>query len=471
MTGLVSGIDSSKIIEATLAQKKLPLQRMEAQKVGTKSKISKVSEIIGKMNALKDQMEKMDEQSEVLKLTGTTGDEELLTVNATGDAMPGSYGLDIDQLATHAKYRTDGWASKDDEVKAGTLIISVNGADPEFDPAEDLVKITIDKGDTVAEVLDKINDSGAEVNASFVFDGTKYHLQITNKESGFGRTLDVDGNPDPGTVDSDAAKALEITYTGTGLTGTDFDFGDSGNLKDSDGDLVKNALVTLDGLDMEFTENSLGDVLDGVTLELLEVGTTTFEVAKDKEGTKENVQAFVDSYNEVISLINRSVSVTENSDRTRTLAGDTTIQHLKNALRDLISGELDNMTGNFSALSHIGITSSGSGTLKLDADDLADALDADMDSVGRLFSQDTDGLADLLIEKVESYTDSLDGILIEKKDSLNDVIRNIDKRIFRLEDRIDRIEQQMVKKFSRMEVTISMLQAQGQSLTGLGGGQ
>jgi len=469
MSGLVSGLDSGKIVEATLKQKRIPIQRMEAQKVGAKAKVSKVNEIIGKMNDLKTKMENLDEQSEVLKLTGNTGDEEVLTVSATGDASPGSYDIQVEQLATHAKYRTDGWASKDDAVRAGTIQISVNGADDDFDAAEDVVSITVEEGDSIAAVLDKINDSDAEVNASFVFDGTKYYLQITNKESGFSRSLDGNGDPDPATESSDAAQALVVSFNGTGATGTDFDFGSGGNLVDGDGDLVKNAKVTLDGLDMEFQDNSLGDVLDGVTLDLVETGDTTFEVTRDKEGTKEQLQGFVDSYNEVIDLINKSVAVTENSNRGRTLAGDSTIQHLKNSLRDLVSGNLDNMTGDFSALSHIGITSNGLGRLTLSSDDLSDALEADMDSVGRLFSQDTDGLADLLIDKVDAYTDSLDGILMDKKDSLNDQVRNIDKRIFRLEDRISRIESQMVKKFSRMEVTISMLQAQGQSLTGLAG--
>ena len=453
LTGIVSGLDSSKIIK-----------RLEAQKKGVNSKISKVGEIASSLDNLKSQMEKMDEQSEVLSLLGTPSDEDKLAVSASGDASPGAYALNVTQLATHAKYRTDGFATKDAVMQAGVIKISVDAGHEDFDPTEDIVDVTIETGDTVADVLNKINASGADIDASFLFDGSSYYLQISNRDSGFSGddadlALDVTFKADPGAL-------------GTAFTGSE--------LADSDGDLVKNAQFQLDGLDVEVRSNNVTEVLEGVTLDLLETGESTFEIEKDKEGTKENIQAFVDSYNEVVNLISKYVAVPENSNRGASLAGDTTIEHLRRSISDIVLSELDGMTGSFSALSHIGITSSGKGTLSLNASDLEDAIDNDIDSVGELFSLDPDedeegeavsgtgGLAALLVEKINTYTDSLDGVLTSKKKSLGNVVRNLDKRIFQLEGRVESIEKHLVKKFSRMEVTISMLQSQGQSLMGLG---
>jgi flagellar hook-associated protein 2 len=465
LTGIVSGLDSSKIIEATLAQKRLPINRLEAQKKGVNSKISKVGEIASSLNNLKSQMEKMDEQSEVLSLVGTPSDEEKLGVSASGDASPGAYSLEVSQLATHAKYRTEAFASKDEAMQAGTLKITVDAGHEDFDAEEDVVDVKIETGDTIVDVLNKINASGADVDASFLFDGTSYFLQISNRDSGYSgddanMALDVTFKEEEG--------ALGSTFTGAELT-------------DEDGDLVKNAEFTLDGLDVEVRSNNVTEVLEGVTLDLLETGSSTFKIEKDKEGTKENIQAFVDSYNEVMNLISKYVNVTENSDRGASLAGDTTIEHLRRSVSDIVLSEVAGATGSFSALSHIGITSSGKGTLSLNASDLEDAIDADIDSVGEIFSLDADedeegdavsgtgGLAALLIEKVDIYTDGLEGVLTAKKKSLGNILRNMDKRIFQLEGRVEAIEQHLMRKFSRMEVTISMLQSQGQSLMGLGG--
>ena len=69
----------------------------------------------------------------------------------------------------------------------------------------------------------------------------------------------------------------------------------------------------------------------------------------------------------------------------------------------------------------------------------------------------------------ELYADNLEGLLKEKKDSLSDQKDYYQDRIDSIELRLESIEARLTRKFSDMEVAISMLQAQGQSLSGLGG--
>jgi len=448
LTGIVSGLDSSKIIEATLASKRRPVNRLERLVKGVDSKISAVSDIQSQLKKLEEQMDAMEEISDVLSLEGKVGSGaeddpglEVININATGEASEGIYQMTVSSMASPEKMRSDSaFDTKVSEVTAGTLEITVDGE------TDDMVTITIDEGDGLSDVVDKINASDAAVNAALIFDGSDYRIQIVNEETGF--------------TTGTASEALVITENYTGASGNPLNLSEVG--------AATNAVVNIDGLDMTFQDNSLDEILEGVTIELKGLGTTSFEIANDKVGTKENIEAFVTVYNETMELIKKHLTVTENSDRSSSLNGDTSISTLKSKIQDIIGSAIDGVDGSFSALAHIGITTEATGKLKIDSDDLDEAMDKDLKSIGELFATDDTGMTDQLQDLTELYADSLEGLLKEKKDSLADQKNYYQDRIDSIELRLESIESRLTRKFSDMEVAISMLQAQGQSLTGLG---
>ncbi len=449
LTGIVSGLDSSKIIEATLASKRRPINRLERLVKGVNAKISSVSDIQSQLKKLEEQMDKMEDISDVLSLTGKVGSGseddsglDVINISATGEANEGSYEITVNSMASPEKMRSGTtFDTKVSEVTAGTLEITIDGE------TDDTVVITIDEGDSLATIADKINASDAAVNATLIFDGSDYRLQVVNEETGF-------------TTDS-ADDALVITENYTGGSGTQL------NLNQVSA--ATNAIVNIDGLDMTFQDNALDEVLEGVTIDLKGVGTTTFAISSDKTGTKENIEAFVTVYNETMELIRKNLTVTENSDRSFSLNGDTSLSTLKAKIQDIIGSAVDGVDGTFSALAHIGITTEATGKLSINSDDLDEAMDKDLKSIGELFATDDTGMADQLQNLTELYADNLEGLLKEKKDSLSDQKDYYQDRIDSIELRLESIEARLTRKFSDMEVAISMLQAQGQSLTGLAG--
>jgi flagellar hook-associated protein 2 len=448
LTGIVSGLDSSKIIEATMASKRRPVVRLEGLVKGVDAKISAVSDIQSQLKKLEEQMDKMEDISDVLSLSGKVGsgseDDEgldVINISATGEASEGSYEVTVTSMASPEKMRSDStYDTKNSEVKAGSLEITLDGE------TDDTVTIIIEQGDTVSSIADKINASDAAVNASLIFDGSDYRLQIVAEETGY--------------TTGTASEALVITESYTGASGSQLNLSEIG--------VATNAVVNIDGLDMEFQDNSLDEVLEGVTIDLKGVGTTSFTIANDKTGTKENIEAFIEVYNETIAVIKKHLTVTENSDRNSSLNGDSSIGNLKNKIQDIIGAAVSGVDGTYSALAHIGITTEASGKLSIDSDDLDEAMDKDLKSIGQLFATDDTGMTDKLQTLTELYADSLEGLLKEKKDSLSDQKSYYQDRIDSIEVRLESIEQRLMRKFSDMEVAISMLQAQGQSLSGLG---
>jgi flagellar hook-associated protein 2 len=394
-------------------------------------------------------MDKMEDISDVLALTGKVGSGaeddkglDVINVTASGEANEGTYQVTVTSMASPEKMRSDTtFDTKVSEVTAGTLEITVDGE------TDDTVTITIDEGDSLSDVADKINASDAAVNATLIFDGSDYRLQVVSEETGY-------------TTDT-ASEALVITENYTGGNGNQLNLSEVGQ--------ATNAVVNIDGLDMEFQDNALDTVLEGVTIDLKGLGTTTFDISNDKTGTKENIEAFVEVYNETMDLIKKHLTVTENSDRNSSLNGDTSISTLKAKIQDIIGTAVSGVDGTYSALSHIGITTEATGKLSINSDDLDEAMDKDMKSIGELFATDDTGMTDQLQVITELYADNLEGLLKEKKDSLSDQKNYYQDRIDSIEIRLESIESRLTRKFSDMEVAISMLQAQGQSLTGLGG--
>lgn len=443
--GLVSGMDSGKLIEATLNAKRVPISSLKRRRSAVQVQNSKVGDIISKADALKEVLEKMQSNKDLLALKSTVGDEDVLTVTANGNASPGSYDLNVTQLAKAAKVRaTPTFADRFDEVRAGTISIAVDG--------EEAIEITVDEGEDLKSVVDKINASDADVNASLIFDGTNYTLQVSNQDTGYSTT--------------NASDALVISHTTTGSNGFALTFPTPDASTQA-----QNAQFTLDGLAITSTDNEVETALDGLSLNLVGTGTSTLQVGKDLETTKENIQAFVDSYNDLMGLIKREMTVTEGQDRNQKLAGEPFLGRIKNDLQDIVTQEISGLGGSFQSLRMIGISTNKTSTLVIDSDDLDEALNKDINGVGDVFSFDTDGIAEALTTIIDLYTDGNESILRERQDAFKERLTNFDDRIERLETRIENLNKTLIKKYSALEQTMSTLNQQSNALLGLVGGQ
>jgi len=276
-------------------------------------------------------------------------------------------------------------------------------------------------------------------------------MQVVNAQTGF-------------TTDS-ADDALVITENYTGAAGSQLNL--------TQVTQATNAEFTLDGLAISVQDNSVADVLEGVTLEIDSLGETFVNIDKDKEGTKENLQKFVDAYNDVMAKIKEQMVVEEGETRGMKLAGEPFLGRLKTDLQEIVTQEVDGLEGSFESLALIGITTDTKSKLKIDSDDLDDALDQDINGVGDVFTFATEGVTDALLEVVDRYIDGSESILEEREEAFQDRVDDFTDRIEDLEDRIATLKLQMTKRFTSMEQTMSALNQQSSALLGLvtGGAQ
>lgn len=433
--GISSGIDTKAIIQATIAAQRVPINQLNSKKSSYNAQISNLGQLASKLSELQTLAKDMSKTSNVLAFTFGIGDDKVIGATADGAASAGRYDLEVTQLAQAEKNRSSAFGSNFSEVRAGTLTIQTAGDDP--------IEVTIDEGMTLEDLVDRINGSGAKVDASIVRDGTSSFLQLTASESGH----EIGGSADDAIV-------LTENYTGVG--------GQALGLTQVV--QAKNATFTVDGLPIESRTNKPTDVLPGLELDLKKLGTSSLEVAPDKAGTKEKMKAFVDLVNGVMDLVKSS---TRTSDGARVAEPDPTIERLGSELRSLLIESVPGLPSDRNSLARIGLSMNASGKLEIDNTRFDASLDKDIRSIGRLFTNSEDGLSTKLESILERYTESVDGVLTNRKKALNGRVDQLDQQMERMELRLGRTQSTLERQFAAMEQALAGIQAQGQALTSL----
>ncbi len=433
--GLASGIDSNSLIKTLVQIEKAPIQKLAQKKSAYQSQISLIGKIKSSLSDLAAKAKALDTAKELLTMDGTSSDDKMFGASATGDAAAASYAVEVQQVGLAEKNRSDGFATSD-TVKAGTLTISVKGGADQV--------VTIEDGDSLAEVAAKFNDTITGAKASIISDGTNSYLSVTADDTGH-------------TIGGVASDALVITEAYTGGTGN--------NLNLTEIQAAQNAQLTIDGLAIESESNSVQTALTGVTINVKKVTTAaeTLTIAPDNTAIEAKLQEFVDSYNKAIDLVLTETKVTANTNREATLSGDATIRNLRSILSNAVNYSVESLAGaKYDALASIGIKTEATGKLKLDSKELQKGLEANINNVSKLFTAD-DGVMNRLQDSVKSYT-QIDGILANRTDGINKTIKNIDARVLMLELRVESFEASLVKQFTALELAVSSITEQGNFL-------
>lgn len=207
------------------------------------------------------------------------------------------------------------------------------------------------------------------------------------------------------------AAAINLETGTTGVTATVVQDRDGFRL---DLDSASNFTLTdtnglLGGLDVnnlqviERTTNTVSDLFAGLTVSLFgaETGTTIrIDIDRNLNGVKNDVQAFVDAYNDVRRLINEHSLRDESGKKAAdagVLFGTSIISELRTTLGAIVGGQTRGVTTAFSALSAIGVNFVDNGsitdpldkeTFEIDTTKLDEALINNPDDVRRLFSFD-----------------------------------------------------------------------------------
>ncbi|MDF2549895.1 MAG: fliD [Chlamydiales bacterium] len=289
LTGLTSGMDTEAIVEQLLAVDRQQIDKLKEDKEIESAKIQTWGDISQQLKTLAQSVTK-------LKSDGTTGytlfdnkttvigDPQVVTATVSSAAIPATYSMSVVTLAAPAVAYGAQLAVNYTLPTSGT--IHLNGT-----------TISLTAGQTLSEITQQINNApyaaGDEITA-IVIDRRLVLQSQTGADYAIEGTVN---GAHPFTLATDDPNDILKTQFGI-LDGS----GDFVNAAQNSGD----AVFLINNIAMTHSSNTVTDAIPGMTLNLLNPGTSMVEVVNDTKGIKETIKTFVNSYNETRDLINRT---------------------------------------------------------------------------------------------------------------------------------------------------------------------
>lgn len=380
-----SGLAIDAIVTGLMSIEKQPLTKIQTQISSYNTKLSAYGTLKSGLSTFQAAVDKLATAAKFNAQSAKLSEGSGMTATADGTATSGNYSIAVSQLATSQKLSSSAYANTTDLVGTGTMTISFGtytAAPASFtaNADKDPISITIDStNNTLAGIRDAINAKNASVTASIVNDGSGNRLVITSKDTGAVNSLKID------VADGDGSNA-----DGSGLSALAYDpLATAGSGKNMT-ELIaaKNALLTVDGLSISKPNNTLTDVIQGVTLNLNSITSTdaTLTVATDNTTIQASVQSFVDAYNKLNTSLRELTKFVEGgSSSNGPLLGDSTTRDISVKLKSMLSQPSTTAT-TYRNLSDIGVTLGQDGALSLNTTKLTTALNTNLSDVAKLFA-------------------------------------------------------------------------------------
>lgn len=443
--GIGSGLDIGSLIsQLVAAEGSASANRLNLREAEYQGDISAYGSLKGALSLFQTAVQNLQEVSDFQVRSATSSSADIFTATADETADVSQYGIEVVQLAqAHKLITTDGYAATD-TVGAGVLTLT---------QGTESFALTISATDTLTEIRDAINSAD---------DNTGVAASIINVDDGVGGT----------------EQKLIFTATSTGLENaitisvTDEDLNDTDALGLSrlvNANLIEPA-VALDGqikVDNQLVSsnnNTFVGVIDGITISAKNIGAgETLAISQDKASVTSKINVFIANYNGLVDTFNALGSYDVTTKTGGILIGDATLRGVQNSIRREISSSISGLTGSFSTLAELGITTDDVGKLSIDDDRLNNALDSNFDEVGELFAANN-GLANTLDTVIEGYIGST-GIIESRTEGLQTSIDTITEQREALNRRLESLGSRLLAQFSAMDALVSSLRNQSSFLT------
>ncbi|MET0388577.1 MAG: flagellar filament capping protein FliD [Polyangiales bacterium] len=402
-TGLGSSLDVSGLVTKLMSVEQQPLTKLDQKEAAVQVKVSAFGSFKGAVSALQTSLYALEQSSAYTANQAKVTDTSVATASAAAGADLGSHSLEVSELAVAQRLKSGAFKSLTDTVGTGSLTLqfgTYNQGDNSFtvNAERSSQTITIDAAhNTLSGVRDQINAAKAGVTASIVNDGTGNRLVLTSTSTGVANSVRLTATDDDGNA-TDAAGLSQLAYDPTAAASS------GKNMEQVIA--AKDAKFTLDGLQITKSSNTVTDVLQGTTLNLLKtnVGSpTTLSVTQDTTGVRKAVDDFVKAYNELDTTVDKLTGYDAATKTAGPLAGDASIRSIAGQIRDGLTTVVSNAPGGFNALAQIGLTLDRTGQLQVNGSKLDAALAKDPVAVQGLFA--TTGYSkDSLIKYSKSAT-------------------------------------------------------------------
>jgi flagellar hook-associated protein 2 len=456
--GVGSNLDLATLLTNLESSESVPLTAIQTKATSYTTKLSAFSQVQSALNTLKTAGDKLADPAFFDTVKASVSDADILSATPGDGSVAGSYKINVTQMAQSQSLVSTGQADTKTAIGSGKITLQFGtitggtldsttgqytGAGFTDDVTRTSVDITIDStNNTLEGIRSAINKANVGISASIVNDGsgTPYRLVLTSTRSGEESSMQI-------SVDGDAALKNLVAYDPTGVQ----------SMRQTT--VGQDAKLTVNGIDITSSGNTVTDAIPGSTLVLATEGETTVKLTSDTATVSTAITAFVNAYNALQKTATTLTAYDADTKKASALTGDQTLRTLMTRVRQTLTAPQASGTDAMKVLSEIGVTVQKDGTLAVDSTKLNKALTENMSGVAKLFSSDTGetgGYGKQMSALVTDLT-STNGSLTAATNGINSTLDDLSDQYNAMQDRVDATIARYRAQFTALDVAVASM--------------
>jgi flagellar hook-associated protein 2 len=425
-TGIGSGLDIDSLVSKLVAAERSAGQsRIDTKKTKLTEQFSAMATLMGGMSAFQASLNSLVSAGSFTSRKVSVSNEAAFIAKAAASAAPGSYDVQVEQLAKSSQLGSEAFASGSTPVGTGTLTIAVGDSSFSIEVGEG--------GNSLANIRDAINLSATNrgVQASLLTDVEGTHLVLTSTKTGEDYSLTVTASGGNGGLEQ--LEDMEVRSE------------------------AQDAIVFVSGYEIHSSSNTVSNAIEGVTLTLKapteEDSTVLLGVERDDAAIQDAAKKFVDAYNSLAGTIKNLSKYDVATEAAGALLGDAMLRNIDSQIRKLVSTPVAGVNGNYTTLASLGITTQGDGKLKLDSVRFNAALQANPGAVSDIFTS-SNGVAVKLADLMGQKT-AVGGEVTARSSNITDSLVDLKDQQDVLNARMKVVEQRYYKQFNALDTLLA----------------
>lgn len=399
--GIGSNLDVDNIVKQLMAVEAQPLNTLARKEASYLAKVSAFGTLKGALTTFQTALDALKMPAKFQGVNATAADTTILSGTATSKAVAGSYTVDVTKLAQAQTIATAGQATSTAPIGDGsktTLTFqfgTISGGklqsgvyvndpaaippDPTFtqDATQTGGSVVIDStNNSLQGIRDAVNKANIGVTATIVSDGSgnPHHLVYTSNATGATSSMKV-------SVDRDAAAPVGDTALADLLA-----YDPAGAQKMTQSSAAQDTALTVNGIAITARNKSVAEAIQGVTLSINKIGSTTVNVTRDTAAISNGVSSLVKAYNDLDKTIKTLTAYDATTKTAGSLLGDASVRNIQTQVRAMLGDTLTGAGGALNNLTQIGVTFQKDGSMALDQAKLTKAIDTSFDDMAGLFA-------------------------------------------------------------------------------------
>ncbi len=425
-----SNFDVAGIVAELMKKESKQLNKYNQEESVQEVKLSLYGQFKSLIELFKTNVKNVKEAFKTISYSAASSDPTLMkaAITSNENVFPAEHTLNVSQIAkAESRASTNAFSTKSDELSlSGTLTFTVDSVD---------FNVAINPTDTLEKIRDRINvdsnNNGVTANiiaSTDSFGNDEYTLVVSSNSTGEANAVTIGGD-------------LESAFDFSTVLST-----------------AQDAEFTFNGKNVVRSSNEITDVIDGISFTLISAGSSTIKVSSDKTNrngeVKKSIQNMVNSYNQVIDLIDRNMA--------ERIVTDSSVSMLKTKMTNLMSKEIDGL-GSVTSLFDMGIkvaaasdivksdgkTYKSIGKYEINESRLDEALNDHPGDLENFFADLTSGF----VHEASSDMDLLvgyGGLIPTQTKSISEYISRINQSIGREESKLEVVKKQLTAKYASL---------------------